>query len=98
MRSRLRAWLYATLWRSRMEQELDAELRLHVEAHAADLMRRGAPRCRRGRRVRIAASGCFGTVCALRRSPGFAAVGAFTLALGIGTATAVFSLVARDAG
>jgi len=33
-RSFARAWLF----RSRMEQEMDAEMRFHLEARAADLM------------------------------------------------------------
>jgi hypothetical protein len=35
--SRLRSWLRATLERSRMESEMDAELRFHIEAAAEDL-------------------------------------------------------------
>src|SRR5713101_1943526 len=37
--SRVRSWLRATLRRSRMESEMDAELRFHMEAYAEDLMR-----------------------------------------------------------
>src|SRR6266850_5667087 len=39
--SLLRSWLGATLQRSRMESEMDAELRFHIEAYAEDLMRGG---------------------------------------------------------
>jgi hypothetical protein len=39
--SRLRSWLAATLRRSRMESEMDAELRFHMEAYADDLIRSG---------------------------------------------------------
>jgi len=35
--SRIRSWLSATLRRSRMERDMDAELRFHVEAYAEDL-------------------------------------------------------------
>src|SRR5260370_29441415 len=41
--SRLRSWLGATLRRSRMESEMDAELRFHMEAYAEDLIRGGMP-------------------------------------------------------
>ena len=51
--SRLRSWLHATLRRSRMESEMDAELRFHVEALAEDLVRRGVPRKESLRRARI---------------------------------------------
>ena len=36
MWSRLRSWLRAVARRSRMESEMDAELRFHIEAFAAD--------------------------------------------------------------
>lgn len=42
--SRFRSWLSAILQRSRMESEMDAELRFHVEAYAEDLVRKGVPR------------------------------------------------------
>src|SRR5580700_6519226 len=35
---RMRSWLDATLLRSRMEREMDAELRLHMEHHAEHLI------------------------------------------------------------
>jgi putative ABC transport system permease protein len=39
--SRLRSWLHTMLRRSRMESEMDAELRFHMETYAEDLMRGG---------------------------------------------------------
>jgi putative ABC transport system permease protein len=51
--SRLRFWLRAVLRRSRMEREMDAELRFHVEACAEDLMRNGVPRAGALRRARL---------------------------------------------
>ena len=51
--SRVRSWVRAMLQRSRMESEMDAELRFHVEAFAEDLVRNGVPREEALRRARI---------------------------------------------
>src|SRR5882672_5751129 len=51
--SRIRSWLGATLRRSRMESEMDAELRFHMEAYAEDLVRGGVPRQEAMRRTRL---------------------------------------------
>jgi predicted permease len=51
--SRLRSWLRAVARRTRMESEMDAELRFHIEAFAEDLVRSGAPRDEAMRRARI---------------------------------------------
>src|SRR2546428_8490896 len=51
--NRLRSWLRAILRRSRMESEMDTELRFHVEAFAEDLVRSGAPRQEALRRARV---------------------------------------------
>jgi predicted permease len=51
--SRLRSWLDATLRRSRMESEMDAELRFHLEAYAEDLIRDGVAREEALRRARM---------------------------------------------
>src|SRR5438309_5601431 len=51
--SRIRLWLRALLKRSRMESDMDAELRFHIEAFAEDLARRGVPREEAMRRARI---------------------------------------------
>jgi putative ABC transport system permease protein len=42
--SRFRSWLRTTLERSRMESEMDAELRFHIEACTEDLVRKGLSR------------------------------------------------------
>jgi predicted permease len=42
--SRLRCWLKAMLHRSRMESEMDSELRFHLQSFADDLICRGVPR------------------------------------------------------
>jgi hypothetical protein len=39
--NRLHSWVRATLHRSRMESEMDSELRFHIEAYAEDLVRTG---------------------------------------------------------
>src|SRR5215469_17815539 len=51
--SRIRSGLRAMARRSRMEREMDAELRFHVEAYAEDLVRSGIPREEAIRRARI---------------------------------------------
>ncbi len=50
---RFRSWLQTSLRRSRMESEMDAELRFHIEAFAEDLVRSGVPRDEALRRARI---------------------------------------------
>jgi len=51
--SRLRSWWGATLGRSRMESEMDRELRFHIEAYAEDLMRSGMACEEAMRRARV---------------------------------------------
>src|SRR5271166_1105088 len=51
--SRLRSWCTATLRRSRLESEMDAEMRFHIEAFAEDLMRGGVRQEVAMRRARI---------------------------------------------
>src|SRR5207237_3544777 len=51
--SKVRSWLRAMMRRSRMESEMDAELRFHIEAFAEDLVRRGVLRNEAMRRGRI---------------------------------------------
>jgi len=51
--SRLRSWWSVTLRRARMESEMDAELRFHIEAYAEDLMRGGISRQEAMRRARM---------------------------------------------
>jgi predicted permease len=51
--NQLRSWLNATLGRSRMENEMDAELRFHIESYAEDLVRGGMTRQEAMRRARL---------------------------------------------
>ncbi len=51
--SRLRSWSQAIFQRSRMESEMDAEFRFHVETRAEDLARCGVSREEAMRRARI---------------------------------------------
>jgi putative ABC transport system permease protein len=51
--SRFRSWLRVLVRRSRMESEMDAELRFHIEVYAEDLIRSGVPRSEAIRRARI---------------------------------------------
>jgi predicted permease len=51
--SRIRSWLGAMLRRSRMESEMDAELRFHMEAYTKDLERIGAAPEEAQRRARL---------------------------------------------
>jgi predicted permease len=51
--SRLRSWSRANLGRSRMESEMDAELKFHIAAYAEDLVRSGVPGREAMRRARL---------------------------------------------
>lgn len=51
--SRARSWARASFHRSRMEREMDSELRFHIETVTEDLLRRGFPREEALRRARV---------------------------------------------
>jgi predicted permease len=53
MPARLQSWLAALIRRSRLESEMDEELRFHLEARADDLARAGVPRVEAERRARL---------------------------------------------
>jgi putative ABC transport system permease protein len=53
MWNRIRSWWRAVAQRSRLENEMDAELRFHIEAFAEDLIRSGVPHQEALRRARI---------------------------------------------
>ena len=54
---RLRSCVRAVARWSRMERQMDAELRFHIEAFGEDLMRSGVPREEALRRARIESGG-----------------------------------------
>lgn len=50
--ARLRSWVRATFHRLRMERQMDAELRFHIEKYTEDLVREGVPAREATRRAR----------------------------------------------
>ncbi len=51
--SRLQSWLRSVTHRTRLESEMDDELRFHMDSYAEDLMKRGMTREQAERRARI---------------------------------------------
>src|SRR5258705_602209 len=68
--NQLHSWLHATLRRSRMENEMDAELRFHIESFAEDLVRGGMARPEAMRRARLEFGGIDRTKKEYREAPG----------------------------
>ena len=51
--TRVRSWTNSTVASRRMEREMDEEMRFHVEAHAAEITKRGVPRKQALRQARL---------------------------------------------
>jgi predicted permease len=51
--SRLTSWVRVTIFRSHAENEMDTELRFHIETYAEDLIRQGVPPQEAQRRARV---------------------------------------------
>ena len=60
LRNRIWSWVRAVARRTRMEREMDAELRFHIEAFAEDLVRGGMARHEALRRARLEFGGIEG--------------------------------------
>lgn len=67
---RLRSWLKWIVERRRLENDLDAEVRFHIDSYAADLVRSGVPAAEAMRRARIEFGGIESQKAAIRASVG----------------------------
>ncbi len=68
--SRLRSWLRSVISRTRLEDEMEEELRFHLESRTADLIAQGLPPSEAARRARIEFGGIATHKDDMRRSLG----------------------------
>ena len=68
--ARLRSWLKWMVKRQRLETDLEAEVRFHIDSYAADLVRGGVPAAEATRRARIEFGGIESHKDAVRASVG----------------------------
>ena len=68
--TRLRSWLKWVVNRQRLETDLEAEVRFHIDSYAADLVRSGVPASEAVRRARIEFGGIESHKDAVRASMG----------------------------
>jgi hypothetical protein len=68
--TRLRSWLKWVVKRRRLETDLDAEVRFHLDSYAGDLIRSGVPEAEAMRRARIEFGGIESHKDAIRASMG----------------------------
>lgn len=68
--TRLRSWLKWIVKRERLETDLDAEVRFHIDSYAGDLMASGVPEAEAMRRARIEFGGIESHKDAVRASMG----------------------------
>src|SRR6202522_3906323 len=61
LRNRVRSWLGGIFQRSRVQNEMEAELQFHLEAYAEELIQSGVPRAEAMRRARLEFGGMEGT-------------------------------------
>ena len=87
LRNRIWSWVQAVARRTRMEREMDAELRFHIEAFTEDLVRRGIVRQEALRRARLEFGGIEGAKEECREARGVSFVDSLVQDLRFGLRT-----------